>query len=284
MHGSIKSKRLLSAFFIFLLIITATLSGCGGGGGGNIPDSGDGDISQNEIKEEIRLAALSANSVLYQVIDGIDYTIQNAVVNLTCDFSATVSAPVIINSKQHNFFASGQAKLYNGGTLIDCNYFFENETILINSAQVSGSGNISGSELSSNFQGQFAITGDKGFLLSGDIFESIDLADYFIINGSGTITNTVYDGHQFPNVSGNVSNVMVNVAESLDLLDRVISGEYITLGDIARVVKSGDVNGQSSDCNDIHVQFNGTNLVDVSSSCVSPNNFKVNVDTGAIVE
>ena len=264
--------RLVAVLTISIFILSA----CGGGGGGQ----GGGGGTQQNVKEEIRLAVLAMNSLMVGVINGLDKVIDDAFNNLNCNFNTNFSVPVIINGANHNLSASGKAILYSNNAQVDCNYLFESDYIFINRAEVSGSGNINGSELNSSFQGQFGIHGNAGYLVSGDIFNYIDIADYFIINGSGKIINTVYAGQKLPDVMGNASNIRVSVLDAFNLLHRA----NITLGDAARTVKSGDIYAHSSSCNSINMRFNGTNLIDVYSPCASPNHFRVNVDTGKIIE
>ena len=279
-----KKRSFLKILFFAILSLTIVLSltGCGGGGGGS-SDGGDGGGTNTTVKDQIRVAVLSANSLMYQVINNIGYTFDNAIYNFECDLSASVTLPLLIKGNIHNLYASGQVKLFNNGSQLDCNDLLNSTLIYIKRAEVTGSGNIKGSELNSNFQGTFFITGSDNFLVNED-FEGFNISDYFIVNGSGTITNTVYAGQKFPNISGTASNVTADVAKTLDLIDRISSGVTLRLGDISRVITKGDINAQTSDCKDIHIHFNGTNLIDVVSTCTSPTQFKVDADTGDIIE
>ena len=238
----------------------------------------------SQIKEEIRLAVLSANSLMYQVVTNIGYTLDNAIVNYDCKLSGEFTAPLKIGGSRHDLHMSGRVKLFDNQTLLDCDDLLNSDSIFINKAEVIGQGYVKGSELNSNFEGDFWLTGTNNFLLKGDIFQGIDIADYALVNGSGSITDTVYAGHQFPDVSGNVNDVKVDVAAALDLLDRILSADdTLTLGDVAIIAKQGDVYAHTSDCQNIHMQFNGTYLIDVDSTCTSPTHFQVNLEAGEII-
>lgn len=241
-------------------------------------------IAQVNLKEEIGLVGLSSNAMVTQVITDAVGVINNVIVNANCDLAASLTAVVNINGQSHNLQASGRATLYNYATAIDCNYLFNSSTIFISTAQVSGSGSINGPQIASNFQGQFDISGSSGYLISASLLSGINFSDFFIINGAGRMTNINSAGHQYPSVTGSVNNVRLSVLDAINFLEQAQSGKGVTLGNIARAVKSGDVYAQSSNCADIRIHFNGTNLIDLYSSCTVPNHFMVDVDTAAIIE
>ncbi len=271
--------KCLFRFIVVSVISIFVLTACGGGGS----QGSGGGTPQHNIKEEIRLAVLSINSLMIGVINSVDDVIDNALIDFNCNFNTTISTSVRINGAPHNLYASGKAKFFNNNNPVDCNYFFSNDYFLINKAEISGGGNVNGSELNSNFQGQFGINGNTGYLVSGDVFSNLAIADYLIVNGVAKITNTSYAGQQLPDLTGNVNNVIISAAEAFSLLDRASYGA-INLGEGARVITSGDIYAQSSSCNNINIRFNGTSLIDVYSPCTSPTHFKVDVDTGKIIE
>lgn len=271
-------------FAILTAFIIVALVACGGGGGGSSSTSGGDGGDSASIKEEIRLGVLSANSLAQSVMNSMDDVLNNAVVNFDCDFSASVSTHFIINNSVHNAYASGQVRLYNNQSLLACDYFLNSDSFFVQRAEIEGSGYVNGNELNSTFQGKFDITGSSGFLAKGNIFSDILLSDYFFINGSGTINDLSLQGIQYPDISGNLDNVKVNTQEAWNLFERIMSGGTISFGDVARALEDGYIDAQLSDCSDISIHFNGSNLVDVASSCTVPTHFKVNVDTGAIVE
>jgi hypothetical protein len=235
----------------------------------------------SNIAEEIRLAVLSANSLMYQITENIGETVVN-LMNLQCSLSGNFSGQVVINNGSHTLNAIGQAALYSNSQSVGCDYILNSDSVLISRAHVSGSGSIDGNEIKSSFSGQFSITGSSGYLVNASDIFSVDIADFFIVNGSGTITNTSYAGHNFPDVSGQVSNVTIDLQGAINLADKVLSGATLNLGDVAEIVKSGAIIAQTQDCGNINIQFNGSTMIDVRSSCVSPNSFKVNVITGQI--
>ncbi|MFZ3137875.1 MAG: hypothetical protein WA126_10850 [Thermodesulfovibrionales bacterium] len=244
-----------------------------------------GGVTSNKIKDEIKLGVLSLNTVAFSVMNNMDDIIEQILENFSCNnFSSSVSTTLIINNSPHNAYASGQVKFYNnGGNFLNCNDILNADSLLIKNAEISGSGNISGNEVNSKFQGNFKITGSDGYLISADMSNGIYISDYFIINGSGLINDIKLQGTKYPDISGNVNNVKVDVEQGIDLLFNVLSGHSINLGDVARIIKDGNIVARSLDCSNITIHFNGTNLVDVSSPCTSPSNFKVDVITGEII-
>lgn len=276
-----KTLLLITVFMIFIL------TACGGGGGGSSsPGGGGGETPTSEaVKEEIRLGVLTANSVVISVMNSVNEIIDEAIANFSCtDFSTSISTNLMINSLPHYAYSSGQARLYNGTMLLNCNYFFNTGSLFVERAEVDGSGYITGSQVNSNFQGNFKITGSEGFLTAGDIFSDIIISDYFFINGPGSFSNITHAGVQYPDIRGTLNNVKVDMLAVMDLFFDSMSGYTISLGDVAKVVKDGNIYAYSSDCPELIIYFNGTNLVDVSSPCTSPTHFKVNVNTGNIIE
>ncbi len=275
--------------FVSIVVTTVfvfVLSACGGGGGGSGETEGGGGTVDDPVKtkEGVRLAVISANNLVAAVTNGIDQVINSAIENFTCpSFSTSIYANLVINNSVHNAYASGSATLYNGGNILNCDYFY-NGNFSVQKADIQGAGYIRGNEINADFQGTFTVTGSSGYLSSGNIFSGLYISDYFFIDGSGSMQNINLDGVQYPDVSGDVSNVKVSVIEALGVLDSILAGSNITLGTMARVLKDGYVYAQSSDCPVIDIHFNGTNMVDVSAPCVSPAQFKVNMDTGAIVD
>jgi len=273
--------------FLITLLMIFILTACGGGGGGSSsPGGGGGETPTSEaVKEEIRLGVLTANSIVISVMNNMNEIIDEAITNFNCtNFSTSISTNLMINSLPHYVYASGQARLYNGQTLLNCDYFFNTGSFFVEKAEVEGSGYINGGEVNSNFQGNFKITGSEGFLTAGDIFTDIIISDYFFINGPGSFTNINHAGIQYPDIFGTLNNVKVDMQSAMDLFFNTMSGYTISLGNVAKVVKDGYIYAYSSDCPELIIYFNGTNVVDVSSPCTSPSQFKVNVDTGKIIE
>jgi hypothetical protein len=259
-------------------------------GGGSASGSGGGDIPPNppvnnaQLKEEIRLAALSANNLAASIMNDMDQIIGNAVVNVECNnLSASVTSKFTINSVVHTAYASGQVKLYNGSKALTCDDILNSNSLRIDTGEVNGSGYIHGSELNSDFQGTFKVTGSDGYLASLTSSEIL-ISDYFFINGSGMMTGNKLEGISYPDVSGTVNNVKVDMQQGLDLIFSIMSGNTFHFGYVARIIKDGHIYAETPDCSSIDIHFNGTNLIDVSSPCTSPAQFKVNVDSGAIIE
>lgn len=231
------------------------------------------------VKARMKPLVLSVNNLLFQTAEGIYAVIEDIVREEGCDFSVSVSHRLTINGSPHDTYLSGEARLYNNGRLLNCDDLLYSDIDTLHSAEAEGTVYINGDEITSTFEGQFSMTGSEGYLVR--VTDDIYASDYFFINGSGVVEDIVYEGTEYPNFSGDVSNVKVDKDGMVEL---AISSDDITLGDLARVTKDGYIYGQSPDCDDITIHFNGTNLVDVSSSCTSPSEFKLDVDTGDIVE
>ena len=250
--------------------------------GSSVP-GGTGDVDEY-TKEKVRLAVISANNLIAAATNSVDQVINSAIENFDCpSFSTSIYANLVINNSVHNAYASGSAALYNGGNVLSCNYFYSGN-FSVQKADIQGGGSIRGNEINADFQGSFTVTGSSGYLTSGSIFTDLYISDYFFINGSGTMQNINLAGVQYPDVSGNVSDVKVSVMEALSVLYNILDGHNVTLGTMAQVVKDGYIYAQTLDCPVIDIHFNGTNMVDVSAPCVSQSQFKVDLDTGAIIE
>ena len=275
---------------VHVLLSTACiilLSACGGGGGGSSSSNpgagGGGSIDSARARESIRLGVMSLSSLLISTVNNADSIINSAINNLNCqNLSASVSSNYLINNSPHFMNASGSALLYANNTPVNCDYFYSGN-FAVDRAEAQGVGTISGNELNAAVNGRFTFTGDRGFLTRGDLFSGIYIADYFIINGNGQIGSLQVQGNQYADISGNVSNVRVSVYEAMNILNNVLYGGAINMGVAASVIKDGYINASSADCQNFTIHFNGSNLIDVTASCITPSQFRVNVDTGQIM-
>ena len=275
----------LAVSLITVLILTFTLVSCGGGGGGSADDSGTGGGTTNTAtKAEITQAVLAANGMAASVINSLDEIFRDLTVNFECsNFSASLTSRFSINGSPHTAFASGQATLYSGSSSLTCNDIFFSDSLRIDSATVSGSGYIHGAEVSSDFQGTFNITGNYGYLASITPSDIV-VSDYFFINGPGQLTENSLHGVQYPDVFATASNVKVDVAEGIDLLDSILSGSTVAFGNVAAIIKDGHIYAQTPNCSSIDIHFTGTNVIQVSTPCISPGQFAVNLNTGAVID
>lgn len=236
---------------------------------------------QSGSMDEIRLEAYVTTSMLSQLIASSLSIINNIIETLECSFTASLTTPIVLEGNTHIISAMGELSLYNQNHRVTCNDIENLNVSQVQTAHLSGNGSIAGAVANATFAGEFDVTGDGGKPLlwvsnSYDVF----FADFYFVNGSGKLSDLSYASTPFPEIIGTVSNVKVDTKMALNMLDEILSGSNVKLGKIISMVKDGTVYGQSANCANINFHFNGTNELQISTSCTSPSSFIFNVDSG----